>query len=131
MEYEFGRSPCHYLPTVLDRLADLNSSLIDPHERALLARANIFAYELTDTKVFFSNAKKLGKEILRDILTKESYIPEESELKLLFHLEKEGSLEIEEAQITRIIELQENWSDPDDRICALLLAYNISLNKLL
>lgn len=129
MDYELGRSPCHYLPTVLDRLADLNSSIIDPHERALLARANMLAYELTDNKTYQTNAKKLGKEILRDILTKESYIPEEEEIKLLYYLNHDGSVEIEQAQIERLIELQEKWPDPDDRICALLLAYDISLSK--
>ncbi|HUU78512.1 MAG TPA: ATP-binding protein [candidate division Zixibacteria bacterium] len=129
MDYELGRSPCHYLPTVLDRLADLNSSIIDPHERALLARANMFAYELTDNKIYQTNAKKLGKEILRDILTKESYIPEEEEIKLLYYLNHDGSVEIEQAQIERLIELQEKWPDPDDRICALLLAHDISLSK--
>lgn len=129
MIYEFGRSPCHYLPTVLERLADLNSSLIEPHERALLARANMLAYEITDNKLYATNARRLGKEIIRDILTKESYIPQEEELKLLYYLESEGSIIIEEAQVDRFIELQESWSDPDDRICALLLAYNLSIDK--
>nr|NHJ83851.1 DUF87 domain-containing protein [Asgard group archaeon] len=129
MKYEFGRSPCHYLSTVLDRLADLNGSLIDPHERALLARANMLAYELTDHKMYATNAKRLGQEILRDILTKESYSPKEDEIKLLYHLHKNGSLTLDEAQIDRIVELQEDWRDPDDRISALLLAYNISIEK--
>ena len=129
MNYEFGRSPCHYLPTVLERLADLNNSLVEPHERALLARANMLAYELTDHKTYATNARKIGKEILRDILTKESYIPEESELKLLFFLDRQGTIEIDEAQIERLLELQEKWPDPDDRIGALMLAYNVSLNK--
>jgi hypothetical protein len=129
MNYEFGRSPCHYLPTVLERLADLNNSLVEPHERALIARANMLAYELTDHKTYATNARKIGKEILRDILTKESYVPEEEELKLLFFLDREGSIEIDEAQIERLLELQESWPDPDDRIGALMLAYNVSLNK--
>ncbi|NHJ38975.1 MAG: ATP-binding protein [Asgard group archaeon] len=129
MIYEFGRSPCHYLPTVLERLADLNSSLIEPHERALLARANMLAYEITDHKLYATNARKLGKEIIRDILTKESYVPQEEELKLLYYLEREGSIIFEEAQIDRLIELQESWPDPNDRICALLLAYNLSIEK--
>jgi len=129
MKYEFGRSPCHYLHTVLERLADLNSSLIEAHERALLARANMLAYEITDTIQYATNARKLGNEILRDILTKESYVPEEEELKLLYYLHREGTLIIDEPQIERIIELQEKWPDPDDRICALLLAYSISIEK--
>ncbi|NHK30273.1 MAG: ATP-binding protein [Asgard group archaeon] len=129
MLYEFGRSPCHYLSTVLERLADLNSSLVDPHERALLARANMLAYEITDHKQYATNARKLGKEIFRDILTKESYIPTEEELKLIYFLERESTVIIEEAQIDRLIELQENWPDPDGRICALLLAYNLSIDK--
>jgi hypothetical protein len=129
MKYEFGRSPCHYLPTVLERLADLNSSLLEAHERALLARANMLAYEITDTKQYATNARRLGTEILRDILTKESYVPEEEELKLLYFLHREGTIVIDEPQIDRIIELQEKWPDPDDRICALLLAYNITIEK--
>ncbi len=129
MEYEFGRSPCHYLPTVLDRLADLNSSIIDPHERALLARANMLAYELTDNKTFSSNARKLGKEIMRDILTRESYFPKESEIKVLYYLQRDGSIDFNEKQIERLIELQEEWSDPDDRIGALLFAYSLSIDK--
>ncbi|NPE08957.1 MAG: ATP-binding protein [Asgard group archaeon] len=129
MKYEFGRSPCHYLPTVLERLADLNSSLLDAHERALLARANMLAYEITDTKQYATNARRLGNEILRDILTKESYVPEEEELKLLYFLHREGTLVIDEPQIDRMIELQESWPDPDDRICALLLAFSISIEK--
>lgn len=129
MKYEFGRSPCHYLPTVLENLADLNSSLLEPHERALLARANMLAYEITDHKQYATNARKYGKEILRDILTKESYVPEEDELKLLFFLHREESVVIDEAQVNRIIELQDKWPDPDDRICALLLAYSISIDK--
>ncbi|MHA1738379.1 MAG: ATP-binding protein [Candidatus Heimdallarchaeota archaeon] len=129
MNYEFGRSPCHYLPTVLERLADLNNSLVEPHERALVARANMLAYELTDHKTYATNARKIGKEILRDILTKESYVPEEEELKLLFFLDRQGTIEIDEAQIERLLELQEKWPDPDDRIGALMLAYNVSLNK--
>ncbi len=129
MEYEFGRSPCHYLPTVLDRLADLNSSIIDPHERALLARANMLAYELTDTKVYTTNARKIGKEIMRDILTRESYLPKESEIKVLYYLQREGSIDFNEAQIDRLIELQEEWPDPDDRIGALLFAYSLSIDK--
>ncbi|MFW9922377.1 MAG: helicase HerA domain-containing protein [Candidatus Thorarchaeota archaeon] len=129
MEYEIGRSPCHYLPTVLERLADLNSSLLEPHERALLARANMLAYEITDNKEYSTNAKSLGREILRDILTKESYIPDEDELKLMFYLLREGYIEFEESQIERILDLQESWPDPDSRICALLIAYNVSLNK--
>ena len=129
MKYEFGRSPCHYLPTVLERLADLNSSLLEAHERALLARANMLAYEITDTKQYATNARRLGNEILRDILTKESYVPEEEEIKLLYFLHREGTLVIDEPQIDRMIELQENWPDPDDRICALLLAYSISIEK--
>ncbi|MBK5112869.1 MAG: ATP-binding protein [Candidatus Heimdallarchaeota archaeon] len=129
MKYEFGRSPCHYLHTVLERLADLNSSLLEAHERALLARANMLAYEITDTVQYATNARRLGNEILRDILTKVSYIPEEEELKLLYFLHREGSIEIDEPQIERIIELQEKWPDPDDRICALLLAYSISIEK--
>ncbi|NHJ47391.1 MAG: DUF87 domain-containing protein [Asgard group archaeon] len=129
MIYEFGRSPCHYLPTVLERLADLNSSLVEPHERALLARANMLAYEITDHKTYATNARKLGQEILRDILTKESYKPNEEELKLVYFLHREGTIKLDEAQIDRLIELQEKWPDPDDRICALLLAYNLSIEK--
>jgi len=129
MKYEFGRSPCHYLQTVLERLADLNSSLVDPHDRALLARANMLAYEITDHKQYASNARRLGKEILRDILTKESYIPEEDEIKLLYLLQKEGSITLDKAQVERLITLQEDWPDPDDRISALLLAYNLTLEK--
>jgi hypothetical protein len=129
MIYEFGRSPCHYLPTVLERLADLNNSLVEPHERALLARANMLAYEITDHKQYATNARKLGKEILRDILTKESYVPTEEELKLIYYLHRDGSIVLEEEQIDRLIELQENWPDPDDRICALLIAYNLSIDK--
>ncbi|HUT80198.1 MAG TPA: ATP-binding protein [Candidatus Bathyarchaeia archaeon] len=129
MKYEFGRSPCHYLQTVLDRLADLNGSIVDDHERALLARANMLAYELTDHKQYISNARRLGKEILRDILTKESYIPDENEIKLLYYLHRDETLLIEEPQIERILELQAAWPDPDDRICALLLAYNLTLEK--
>lgn len=129
MDYEFGRSPCRYLPTVLDRLADLNSSIVDPHERALLARANMLAYELTDNKVFSTNARKLGKEIMRDILTRESYFPKESEIKILFYLQREGSIDFDEAQVDRLIELQEDWPDPDNRISALLLAYTLSIDK--
>jgi hypothetical protein len=129
MIYEFGRSPCHYLPTVLERLADLNNSLVEPHERALVARANMLAYEITDHKTYATNARKIGKEILRDILTKESYVPEEEELKLLFFLDRQGTVEIDETQIERLLELQEKWPDPDDRIGALMLAYNVSLNK--
>ncbi|MHA1210958.1 MAG: ATP-binding protein, partial [Candidatus Heimdallarchaeota archaeon] len=129
MKYEFGRSPCHYLQTVLDRLADLNGSIVEPHERALLARANMLAYQVTDHKQYATNAKRFGKEILRDILTKESYVPEEDELKLIYYLHRNGSLTIQEAQVQRIIQLQEEWPDPDDRISALLLAYNLSIDK--
>ncbi|RLI67562.1 MAG: hypothetical protein DRO63_04445, partial [Candidatus Gerdarchaeota archaeon] len=124
MKYEFGRSPCHYLQTVLEKLADLNSTIVDPHDRALLARANMLAYEITDQKQYATNARRLGKEILRDILTKESYIPKENELKLLYLLQKQGSITLDESQIDRLLELQENWPDPDDRISALLVAYN-------
>ncbi|MHA1155790.1 MAG: ATP-binding protein, partial [Candidatus Heimdallarchaeota archaeon] len=129
MDYEFGRSPCHYLPAVLDRLADLNSSIVDPHERALLARANMLAYELTDTKAYATNARKIGKEIMRDILTKESYLPKESEIKILYYLQREGSIDFNETQVDRLIELQEEWPDPDDRIGALLFAYSLSIDK--
>lgn len=129
MDYEFGRSPCHYLPTVLDRLADLNSSIMDPHERALLARANMLAYELTDNKVYATNARKIGKEIMRDILTRESYLPKESEIKILYYLQREGSIDLDEKKIDRLIELQEEWPDPDNRIGALLLAYSLSIDK--
>jgi hypothetical protein len=129
MIYEIGRSPCHYLPTVLERLADLNTSLVDPHERALLARANMLAYELTDKKEYSKKARELAKDILRDILTKESYLPEEEEIKVLYYLNKHGEITIDEGQIQRIIELQENWPNPDERICALLLAYNVSVQK--
>ncbi len=76
---------------------------MEPHERALVARANMLAYELTDHKTYATNARKIGKEILRDILTKESYIPEESELKLLFFLDRQGTIEIDEAQIERLL----------------------------
>ncbi len=129
MDYEFGRSPCHYLPTVLDRLADLNSSIVDPHERALLARANMLAYELTDTKAYATNARKIGKEIMRDILTKESYLPKESEIKILYYLQREGSIDFNETQVDRLIDLQEEWPDPDNRIGALLFAYSLSIDK--
>ncbi|MCF2144362.1 MAG: ATP-binding protein [Candidatus Heimdallarchaeota archaeon] len=129
MKYEFGRSPCHYLQTVLEKLADLNSTIVDPHDRALLARANMLAYEITDHKQYATNARRLGKEILRDILTKESYIPEENELKVLYLLQKQGSITLDESQIDRLLELQENWPDPDDRISALLVAYNLSLER--
>ncbi len=129
MDYEFGRSPCHYLPAVLDRLADLNSSIVGPHERALLARANMLAYELTDTKAYATNARKIGKEIMRDILTKESYLPKESEIKILYYLQREGSIDFNETQVDRLIELQEEWPDPDNRIGALLFAYSLSIDK--
>ncbi|MEA2070446.1 MAG: ATP-binding protein [Asgard group archaeon] len=129
MKYEIGRSPCHYLSTVLDRLEDLNNSLIDPHERALVARANMLAYEITDNNEYLSKAKKIGKEIFSDILTKESYNPNARELKLLYFLYKQQSLNIDENQINRIIKLSDNWSDPDDRICALLLGYNVKMEK--
>jgi hypothetical protein len=129
MKYDFGRSPCHYLPSVLDRLRDLNRSIINPHERALLARANMLAYELTDNKQFDIKARALGKEILHDVLTKESYKPEEEEIKILYFLHKENALRIDEAQIQRLLSLQENWNDPDDRLAALLIGYTISLGK--
>ncbi|MBD3192020.1 MAG: DUF87 domain-containing protein [Candidatus Heimdallarchaeota archaeon] len=129
MQYEFGRSPCHYLPTVLERLGDLNDSVVPVHERGLLARANMFAYELTDEKKYLVKSKKLGKEILKDILTKESYIPHEEEFKLLYYLHKQGSIVIEDNQISRILDLKDNWGDPDARLAALLLAYNLTIDK--